>query len=329
MSPALPAGLTLNTTTGRIGGTPTAAVAAANYTVTATNASGTATATANITVLPGLPVISYATSPKSFTRNVADSMLVTSTGGAVASYSVSPALPAGLTLNTTTGRIGGTPTAATAAANYTVTATNASGTATATVNITVLPGLPVIAYAGSPKTFTIGTNDSLVVTSTGGAVASFSVSPALPAGLTLNTTTGRISGTATAAVAAANYTVTATNASGTATAIVNITVAPVSLVPGAYTFRVSGVEKPYTFQIPAGLTTTELVTMRITDVWGRTVWTKSVRPNEIRGASEVVWNGRTTTGMLASAGMYVVRVTVLTDGKTTQYIQKSVTLKSR
>jgi hypothetical protein len=48
----------------------------------------------------------------------------TSTGGAVASYSVSPALPAGLALSTSTGVISGTPTAVTATASYTVKASN-------------------------------------------------------------------------------------------------------------------------------------------------------------------------------------------------------------
>src|SRR6516162_8185099 len=47
--------------------------------------------------------------------------------GQVTSYSVDPALPPGLTLNTTTGIISGTPTAAAASASYNVTASNASG----------------------------------------------------------------------------------------------------------------------------------------------------------------------------------------------------------
>ena len=51
-----------------------------------------------------------------------------------------------------------------------------------------------------------------------------SYSPALPTGLTINPTTGVISGTPTVAVAAANYTVTASNSGGPTTAIVNITV---------------------------------------------------------------------------------------------------------
>ena len=61
----------------------------------------------------------------------------TSTGGAVTSYSVNPALPAGLTLSTSTGVISGTPAAVTATASYTVTASNATGSTTATLTITV------------------------------------------------------------------------------------------------------------------------------------------------------------------------------------------------
>jgi len=75
----------------------------------------------------------------------------TSTGGAVTSYSVSPALPAGLSLSANTGVISGTPTFATAKANYTVTASNSGGSATATLTITtakIVPAQPVMACAG-------------------------------------------------------------------------------------------------------------------------------------------------------------------------------------
>src|SRR5215472_15477416 len=60
-----------------------------------------------------------------------------SSGGAVASYSVSPALPAGLSLNATTGLIAGTPATVTAAASYVVTATNSGGSTTFTLSIEV------------------------------------------------------------------------------------------------------------------------------------------------------------------------------------------------
>ena len=63
-----------------------------------------------------------------------DSAVVT---GVVDSYSISPALPAGLTLDTVTGNIGGIPTVLSPKTNYTVTATNVAGKTTASLAITV------------------------------------------------------------------------------------------------------------------------------------------------------------------------------------------------
>ncbi|MCO5950969.1 gliding motility-associated C-terminal domain-containing protein, partial [Mucilaginibacter flavidus] len=51
-------------------------------------------------------------------------------------YTISPALPPALTFNSATGTISGTPTAASAATDYMVTAYNAFGSDAATVNIT-------------------------------------------------------------------------------------------------------------------------------------------------------------------------------------------------
>ena len=62
---------------------------------------------------------------------------ITSTGGAIASYSISPAAPAGLTFSTSTGLLSGTPTSVASATAYTITATNASGSATQTFTLTV------------------------------------------------------------------------------------------------------------------------------------------------------------------------------------------------
>ena len=58
-------------------------------------------------------------------------------GGAVDSWSVSPSLPAGLSIGSSNGTIYGTPTTITAFATYTITATNLGGSGTATVTIQV------------------------------------------------------------------------------------------------------------------------------------------------------------------------------------------------
>jgi hypothetical protein len=103
--------------------------------------------------------------------------------------------------------------------------------------------------------------------------------------------------------------------------------APVAIRPDAFVIRVNGQERPYAFQLPAG-TTTERLTLSILDAWGRTVWQNTVRPSRDK-LTEVAWNGRSANGRLASAGMYIVRISVLNSGVTTHSVRKSVTLKPR
>jgi len=150
----------------------------------------------------------------------------TSSGGAVTAYTVVPALPAGLTLNPTTGVISGTPTAVTAVASYTVTASNSAGSTTATLSITVQVAAPGgLAYTTSTAAYTVATPiPANSPSSTGGVVAAYSVSPELPAGLSLDDDTGIITGTPLAVSAKAKYIVTASNATGSATATLTITV---------------------------------------------------------------------------------------------------------
>ncbi|MGO9828931.1 MAG: fibronectin type III domain-containing protein [Myxococcaceae bacterium] len=118
---------------------------------------------------------------------------------------------------------------------FTVAAVNAVGTGPAS-----LPSSPAtpeppsgppsnLAYSTNPAVYTVGTLIPLnSPSSSGGAVASYSVSPALPPGLELNTVTGVISGTPTTPAATANYTVTATNVMGSTTVALSITVASAS-----------------------------------------------------------------------------------------------------
>lgn len=72
-----------------------------------------------------------------FTLNSPIVPLNPTVNGNVTSYSVSPSLPSGLTLNTTTGVISGTPTQLSTATNYTITASNNSGSTTFIISIAV------------------------------------------------------------------------------------------------------------------------------------------------------------------------------------------------
>jgi hypothetical protein len=82
--------------------------------------------------------LTYSSNPATYVVGVAITANTPSShGGAATSYSVSPALPAGLTLDTSTGVIGGRPTAVTPRTDYVVTASNSAGSTTSTLSIGV------------------------------------------------------------------------------------------------------------------------------------------------------------------------------------------------
>ena len=229
ISPALPSGLSLAPATGILSGTPTAVTPLATYTVTATNSGGSTTTQLAITVNDAPPTgLTYAVNPATFFQGFAITPDVpSSTGGPVASYTITPALPTGLVLDPATGILSGTPTSLAVTGTYTVAAANSGGSTTALLTLTVKAAVPVIAYGSGSFTFTtLVPITPLVPTNTGGPVATWTITPALPAGLTFSTSDGSISGTPTTITAATAYTITATNTGGTCTVSPTITVNP-------------------------------------------------------------------------------------------------------
>jgi hypothetical protein len=229
ISPALPAGLTLNPTTGVISGTPTGAIATNTYTVTATNSAGTTTTTVLITIVPVPPPSGLSYPQPSISATVgqaiaADTPTVT---GPVFTYSIAPALPAGLSLDSRTGALTGTPTTVAPQATYTVTALNSSGSTTATLQIVVNFGVAAPSNFSYPQPNLTGTAGQAVIAdipSIDGMGVSFAVTPALPAGLSIDPLHGTIAGTPTAVQAQSSYTVTASNVTGSTSATLTVIV---------------------------------------------------------------------------------------------------------
>ena len=167
----------------------------------------------------------YAT-PNSFNVGTAITALTpTVSGGTLSATSISPSLTPGLTINQNTGVISGTPTAISPQTTYVVTGTISSSTITATLEITVNEALPAGLRYTSPNVYTIRTAIvPLTPTSTGGVITAYSISPALPPGLTFNTLTGVISGTPSAIFSRTSYVVTGSNNAGIVTTTLLITV---------------------------------------------------------------------------------------------------------
>ncbi len=230
ISPTLSEGLSFSTTTGEITGTPTAPVAETTYTVTVSDTNAASDSkTFTLTITDG-PAATLAVASKGLTINRAASFTpVTGSGGTgTLSYTVAPALPAPLSMSSATGLITGTPSATSAAANYTVTVTDQnSRTNTAIFALTVNSSVVATQAIAAPHvTQGFAATAFAPVTGAGGTAAlSYSVAPDLPAGLSMASATGQISGTATAASSATTYTVTVTDAnSATDTATFSLTV---------------------------------------------------------------------------------------------------------
>lgn len=140
-------------------------------------------------------------------------------GGRVGTYTVYPVLPAGLSLDPSSGVISGTPLVLSPRAGYTVTASNSSGSSTVVLFIVVNDVPPTsLAYTANPiagvSTYPL---PSSAPTSSGGPVGTYAVEPGLPPGLRFDPQTGVVSGTPTGGAGQSSHTVTAKNSGGSAT----------------------------------------------------------------------------------------------------------------
>ncbi len=149
-----------------------------------------------------------------FTQGNSPNFTVTATGYPAPTFSDGGGSLDGLTLNATTGVLSGTPTT-TGTFTSTITASNGvTPAATQAFSLTVNTSAvaPTITSASS-TTFSTGSAGTFTVTATGTPAPTFSETGTLPSGVTLNSTSGVLSGTP-AAGTAGSYPITITASNG-------------------------------------------------------------------------------------------------------------------
>jgi Glycosyl hydrolase family 48/Cellulose binding domain/Putative Ig domain len=218
----LPLGLSLSSTTGAITGSPTMA---GSYTTTVTVNDGSGASSVNFdwTIsASGTSNTVTVTNPGSQTGTVgtAASLQIKATdsaSGQTLTYTAA-GLPAGLSISSSTGLISGTPTTA-GSSSVTVTVTDTTGAKgmaafTWTISASSSGNTVTVTNPGS-QTGTVGTAASLQIKATDSASGQTLTYAAtgLPAGLSISSSTGLISGTPTTA-GSSSVTVTVTDGTG-------------------------------------------------------------------------------------------------------------------
>jgi hypothetical protein len=183
---------------------------------------------ASVTLSP--PEFSYNGS-QPFPAVVGETIALTpAVGGSIDRYAVSPELPSGLVLNRQTGVISGKPTRASGAATFAITASYPGGHRTYSLVLSVTEPPSHLSYL-SPAKGIVGTAIAPLSPRIAGTVEHYSVTPALPAGVVLDSRSGLIAGTPSVARALAPYTITASSQAGNTSFIFLLAVASQS--PGS------------------------------------------------------------------------------------------------
>jgi hypothetical protein len=264
--------LSNQTATGATYNAPATVTSSGTATVTATSvASSAATAQVSITINPAPQVKTTSLPAAPEYTSYTTTLQATGGSGAITWKVSSGSLPTWASLNASTGVLSGTPNAS-GPTNFSVTVTDADGVTSAAqaLTLTVNPPPTLSITTTSLPNGTAGTSYSATLQATGGFGAyTWSIaSGSLPTGISLNASTGVISGQSNTA-ATSSFTVKVTDSQPTpasAASSLSITIAPppalaittTSLPNGtagtsySATLQASGGISPYTWSISSG-----------------------------------------------------------------------------
>src|SRR6266571_3077779 len=240
-SGSLPAGLSLNSTSGVISGTPSAS-GTSSFTVQVTDsASKAAQQPLSIAISGSSPAITTSSLPAGQMGTAYQATLAASGGTTPYSWSLaSGSLPGGLSLNSTSGVISGTPSASGTSSFTVQVMDSASKAAQQALSIAISGSSPAITTSSLPAG-QMGAAYQATLSASGGTTPySWSLaSGSLPAGLSLNSASGVISGTP--------------SASGTSSFTVQVTDSASKAAQQALSIAISGSSPAITTSsLPAG-----------------------------------------------------------------------------
>ncbi len=210
---SLPAGLSLNTATGVVSGTPSVSGSfSVSFTLADAGTGSTASKSIPITINPAPSIITSSLAPGVVAQSYNQSL--TMAGGTLPiTWSLNGSLPPGLTFNTGTGAITGTPTAD-GTYSFDVTVTDVTlAVATRTLQIIVNKVLAITTATSLPSVLS-GQTTSTTLAGTGGTLPYSWSAVGLPAGFALSAFTGQLTETPNI-TGTFSFTATLTDANGT------------------------------------------------------------------------------------------------------------------
>lgn len=341
----LPAGLSFSASTGTITGTPTAASAAAQYVVNATVGGNVVRDTLTIAVTTGTPPnaptgVTAARGNRQATVSwtaplVTGSAALTSYKAmAVADTSRNCVTPNGAALSCTiTGLTNGQAYTfiVRAISSAGASASSAASTAVTPASVPGAPtGLAITPLSGTGTTGTATLTWTAPASDSGSAIIEYYTQStpagafcyiALPSPLTC-TVTGMVYGTAY------SISVYAINGVGPGPNSAPVMMTSTGILPGSPVIRVSRASRPFTFVLQPEALAAEKVTISLSDLHGRTIWSESLVPAASH-LKEITWNGKSSQGLPVSAGMYLVQVSLESAGKTRESALRAVSIRPR